>query len=305
MVRAGAGDAPAPALLCPPENPGPGPDGKAPRKPAWLKVTLPGGEQARRVAGVLRGQRLHTVCHGARCPNRGECFAAGHLTFMLLGENCTRGCAFCGVSRGAPLPVDADEPRRLAAAVAALALRGVVLTSVTRDDLPDGGAAHWSAAIAAVRAAAPGVPVEALIPDFAGRAGALAEIIAARPEVAAHNLEMVPRLYPALRPRSDYPRSLAVLRALAGAGLAVKTGLMLGLGERADEVRALLGDARAAGATRVTIGQYLQPRRECVPVTRYVHPDEFARWQEEAGGLGFTHAEAGPLVRSSYHAFRR
>lgn len=274
------------------------------RKPAWLKVALPRGARAREIGSVLRAQQLTTVCHGAHCPNRGECFAAGHLTFMLLGDSCTRHCAFCGIQRTPPQPPDPDEPRRVAAAVVELHLRGVVLTSVTRDDLPDGGAAHWSATIAAIHAAAPGVPVEALIPDFAGAAAALATFIATPPAVAAHNLEMVPRLYPALRPRSDYARALRVLRTLAQAGLTAKTGLMLGLGESADEVRALLADARAAGATRVTIGQYLQPHRACAPVARYVHPDEFARWQELAIHSGFTRAEAGPLVRSSYHAFR-
>ncbi len=274
------------------------------RKPDWLKVPLPQGARAQAVAGALRATELHTVCHSAHCPNRGECFADGHVTFMLLGDNCTRACAFCGVHRQSPQPVAADEPQRLASAVVTLKLRGVVLTSVTRDDLPDGGAAHWAACIAAVRAAAPGVPIEALIPDFAGNCAALAVFLAARPEVAAHNLEMVPRLYPALRPRSDYARSLAVLHELSAAGLAVKTGMMLGLGETDDEVRAVLDDARAAGATRLTIGQYLQPRRDCVPVVRYVHPDEFAQWREAARARGFVDVESGPLVRSSYHAFR-
>lgn len=273
------------------------------RKPDWLKVALPRGEQSAAVERTVRQYGLHTICHGAVCPNRGRCFAAGHLTLLLLGEVCTRGCAFCGVAHTAPLPPAADEPQRVAAALRALALRAAVLTSVTRDDLSDGGAAHWAAVIRAVRAAVPELIIEALYPDFGGDATALASALAAPPDIAAHNLEMVPRLYPALRPRSDYARSLTVLRSLAAAGLPVKTGFMLGVGETDDEVRALLVEARATGATQLTIGQYLQPRRECTPVVRYVHPDEFARWEEAARAAGFVHVLAGPLVRSSSRIF--
>jgi len=278
------------------------------RKPSWLRVKVPAAAPFRATAGLLDELALHTVCDAARCPNRGECFAAGTATFLILGDVCTRACGFCAIGRSTlpPAPVDADEPRRVAAAARRLGLSHVVVTSVTRDDLPDAGAAQYAATVGAIHAALPAAGIEVLVPDFAGAPDALALVLAARPDVFNHNLETVPRLYGEVRPGADYRRSLELLGAAArGSGTArpalVKTGLMLGLGETAGEVAAVLADCVAAGVDVVTVGQYLRPDSGCLAVARYVPPDEFAALVPLGERLG-VRVVAGPLVRSSYHA---
>ena len=277
-------------------------------KPAWLRVRLPDPAAFRATAGLLDELDLRTVCDGARCPNRGECFAAGTAAFLILGAACTRTCGFCAVGRsaGAPSPPDGDEPRRVAAAAGRLGLSHVVVTSVTRDDLPDGGAAHFAATVEALRAALREASVELLVPDFRDRPAALGTVLAARPDVLNHNLETVPRLYGEVRPGASYERSLELLRAAArsrGAGgpALVKSGLMLGLGETADEVGAVLADCVAAGVDLVTVGQYLCPTAGCLPVVRYVPPGAFAALPPLGERLGLR-VVAGPFVRSSYRA---
>jgi len=277
-------------------------------KPSWLRVRVPAAAPFRATAGVLDELALHTVCEAARCPNRGECFAAGTATFLILGDVCSRSCGFCAIARaaGAAATPDAGEPHRVAAAAELLGLSHVVVTSVTRDDLPDGGAAHYAATVTALHEALPQASVEVLVPDFRERPAALAIVLAARPQVFNHNLETVPRLYDAVRPGASYERSLALLGAaarhkVAGAPALVKTGLMLGLGETADEIAGVLGDCAAAGADLVTVGQYLRPAAGCLEVTRYVPPDEFAALVPLGERLG-VHVVAGPLVRSSYRA---
>jgi lipoyl synthase len=322
----------APAAAAPPGR----------RKPAWLKHKAPAPRQYRATGALLEELGLHTVCEEARCPNKGECFGSGTATFLILGDVCTRACRFCSVEHAgggaAGLCVlDAEEPARVAEAAARLALRHVVVTSVTRDDLPDGGASHFAATVAAVRGAVPGATTEVLIPDLGGDEAALRAVLAARPHVLGHNLETVPRLYAQARPQAGYRRSLellrraavwargdaapAVLEAGAGSPAArgasvppdhgaepgsftrplVKTGLMVGLGETAAEVGQVLTEAAAAGVDLVTIGQYLQPRRDCLPVTRYVEPSEFAAWERRGADLGLS-VTAAPFVRSSYRA---
>ena len=287
------------------------------RKPDWLRVNLPPAREFRATAGLLERLRLHTVCDEARCPNRGECFAAGTATFLILGDECMRACRFCSVKHGKPDGVmDEDEPRRVAQAAVALGLRHVVVTSVTRDDLPDGGAGQFAATVAALRRALPDASVEVLVPDFGADAGALATVLVERPDVLNHNLETVPRLYPTVRPQAGYERSLALLRAAAEWARAavdgaaepscvprplVKTGLMVGLGETWEEVDAVLADCVDAGVGLVTVGQYLQPRRDCLPVLRFVPPAEFAALERRGAALGLR-VSAAPFVRSSYHA---
>lgn len=283
----------------------------ADRKPAWLKVKAPAAGAFRATAGVLGDLRLHTVCDEARCPNRGECFSAGTATFLILGDVCTRDCAFCAVEHAGPGPASPDgicapdpgEPARLAEAAARLGLAHVVVTSVTRDDLEDGGAAQFAATIRALRAALPEATVEVLVPDFGGDRAALDRVLAARPDVLGHNLETVPRLYPEVRPRAAYERSLELLRRATRAQPRplVKTGVMVGLGESVEEVADVLQDCAAAGVDVVTIGQYLQPRADCAPVARYVAPEEFAALEDEGARRGLR-VVAGPFVRSSYHA---
>lgn len=304
--------------------------GARPRKPAWLKVKAPAPRRFRATAGLLDELALHSVCDEARCPNKGECFAAGTATFLILGDVCSRACRFCsvkhagaaggvGVEGAAGMALrepDADEPRRVGEAARRLGLKHVVITSVTRDDLPDGGAAQFAAAIAAVRAARPGATVEVLIPDLGGERAALAAVLAARPDVLNHNLETVPSLYARVRPQARYERSLELLRCAsawargegpaaaggpAGPRPLVKTGIMVGLGERPDEVAMLLADCRAAGVDLVTIGQYLRPDRACLPVARYVEPDEFRVYERQGAALGLR-VQAAPFVRSSYRA---
>ena len=278
------------------------------RKPDWLRMKRQGGADYNDVKRLLRTSRLNTVCESANCPNRGECFASRTATFLLLGEVCTRRCTFCNIPGGRVGAADPDEPRRVAEAVRELGLRFAVVTSVNRDDLPDGGAAHFAATIRAIRRLNPGCGVEVLIPDFLGDPLALETVLEARPEVLNHNLETVPRLYPALRPQADYRRSLQVLgRSRQWAdGFAVpvdvKTGLMVGVGETFDEVLAVMRDAAAHGVRTLTIGQYLQPTAAHHPVARWVEPAEFARYAEAGRDLGLAWVESGPLVRSSYHA---
>jgi len=277
-------------------------------KPPWLRVRLPDPAPFRTTAGLLDELDLHTVCDTARCPNKGACFAAGTATFLILGEACTRTCGFCAVGRssGRPSPPAADEPRRVAVAAGRLGLSHVVVTSVTRDDLADGGAEHYVATVRAIRDALPEASAEVLVPDFRGRPAALRTVLAARPDVLNHNLETVPRLYDEVRPGASFRRSLELLRAAArrkraGAPALVKTGLMLGLGETAAEVDAVLADCVAAGVDLVTVGQYLRPAAGCLPVVRYVHPDEFAALVPLGERLGLR-VVAGPFVRSSYRA---
>jgi lipoyl synthase len=279
-------------------------------RPPWLRIRLRTPERFHEVRRLVATQRLHTVCEEARCPNIYECWGEhGTATFMILGDVCTRRCGFCAVTSGRPASgVDADEPRRVAEAVRVMGLRHAVITSVDRDDLDDAGARHFADVIAAVRALNPATAVEVLTPDFRGAAGALDVVLDARPEVFSHNMETVPRLYREARPGSEFARSLALLAGAARrrdrgeyAGR-VKTGLMLGLGEHDAEVRSTLGRIRDAGVEILTLGQYLQPSRQHLPVRRWVHPDQFAALRELALELGFAHCEAGPLVRSSYHA---
>lgn len=274
-----------------------------PRKPPWLKVRLPDGGADRRVERTLAGLRLRSVCREALCPNRGECFGAGTATFLILGDTCTRGCRYCHIRRGTPAPVEADEPERLVEAVRALGLRYVVITSVTRDDLPDGGAGHFARCIRLLRTTLPDRRVEVLIPDLQGSPEALERIVDAGPEVINHNIEVVRSLFPVLRPQGDYKRSLRLLAALDRCGdIVSKSGFMVGLGETRDDLVALLGDLAAVRCQRLTIGQYQQPTRRHWPVARYYTPDEFAELKAIALDFGLSQVEAGPLVRSSYRA---
>jgi lipoic acid synthetase len=257
------------------------------------------------VAEILKAGRLHTICQSARCPNIGECWERRTATFLILGDVCTRNCAFCAVAKGRPSAPDPEEPRRVAEAVTSLGLSYAVLTSVTRDDLPDGGAGHFAAAIGAIRSQSPGTRVEALIPDLGGDAAALETVLAARPEVLNHNLETTESLYSAIRrPLANYGRSLGVLAAAKARGALTKSGLMIGLGESETDIRRTFADLRRAGCDLLTVGQYLQPTPAHPPVARYYTPDEFAALAAEARAAGFREAVAGPLVRSSYQAGR-
>jgi lipoyl synthase len=273
------------------------------RKPEWLKKPLPRAGAMHGMENLLRERHLHTVCESARCPNKGECFERGTATFLILGGVCTRDCRFCSVEGGRPGAPEAAEPANVADAAAEMGLRHVVITSVTRDDLPDGGAAHFAATIRAVRGRLPDATIEVLVPDFLGSESALETVLAEAPEVFNHNVETVPRLYPTVRPQAAYARSLAVLRyaARARSGWEVKTGLMVGLGETAAEVRRVLGDVRDAGVTVVTIGQYLRPSKEHLPVVEYVPPAVFEEYAGSGEALGLL-VEAAPFVRSSYRA---
>ena len=278
------------------------------RKPEWIRVRAPSSPRFHEIKRILREHRLHTVCEEASCPNIGECFGKGTATFMIMGDICTRRCPFCDVGHGRPLPLDADEPRNLAATIAALRLRYVVVTSVDRDDLRDGGAAHFVACIRAVRERSPDTQIEVLVPDFRGRLErALAILGDAPPDVMNHNLETVPRLYRQVRPGSDYAHSLRLLQVFKERFPTVptKSGLMVGLGETDEEISSTLRDMRAHGIDMLTLGQYLQPSPAHLPVARYVEPARFAAFEREAYALGFRHAAVGALVRSSYHADRQ
>ena len=276
------------------------------RHPDWIKSRAPTGRAVAETRATVRSLGLHTVCEEAQCPNLGECWSHHTATVMLLGDTCTRACRFCAVSHGKPVTVDPDEPRRVAEAVARLGLRHVVMTSVNRDDLPDGGAAHFAATARAVKATVPDCTIEVLIPDLQGDHDALATVVAAPIAILNHNTETVPRLYKRVRPGATYERSLGILRASKRLRpeLRTKTGLMLGLGETRDEVEAVLADLRAVDCDVLTIGQYLRPSAEELPVERYVHPDEFDEIGAHARSLGFAYVESGPLVRSSYHAWQ-
>jgi lipoic acid synthetase len=278
------------------------------RKPTWLRVRRPGGEAYNRVQTLLRTASLDTVCEQANCPNRGECFSSGTATFLLMGPVCSRHCTFCNIKGGRLHGVDPDEPLRVAETVRHLGLRFAVITSVNRDDLADGGAAHFAATIRAVRRLNPDCGVEVLIPDFRGDPAALETVLAAGPDVLNHNLETVPRLYPQLRPQADYRQSLQLLRRARQwveanrAALVVKSGVMVGVGEARDELAALMGDTVRHGVEVLTIGQYLQPSGAHHPVIRYYAPEEFHELAALGRELGLAWVEAGPLVRSSYHA---
>lgn len=287
--------------------------GKAPKRkrrlPPWFRVPLGKGEEFNRLNGLVDQLDLHTVCQSARCPNRGECWSIGTATFMILGNMCTRGCRYCAVPKGAgPFPLDLDEPRRVAEAVSAMNLRHAVLTSVDRDDVPDGGAQVWADTIRAIREISPGTAVEVLIPDFRNSVEtALQTVMDARPDILNHNIETAPRLFPTARKGGDYAYSLDVLRRAGQMcpDIPTKSGMMLGLGETDDEVHAVLTDLRANGVQIVTLGQYLAPEQNnafYLPVDRFVTPEEFLEWARIGKQMGFRHVEAGPLVRSSYHA---
>ena len=277
---------------------------RQPPKPSWLRRNLPRGGEYQSVRRLLRKNRLHTVCEEALCPNIWECFSRRTATFLLMGPACTRKCRFCAISHGRPEPPDAEEPARVADAVRDMKLDYVVVTSVTRDDLTDGGASLFAATIARIRAIHPGARVEVLIPDFGGDPLALSSVIGACPDVLNHNIETVPRLYPTARPRASYLRSLDLLKQSKQThpGIPVKSGMMLGLGETAPEIEETLHDIAEAGCAILTLGQYLQPSKGHLPVDRFVHPDEFDAWQEVALEMGFTAVVSGPLVRSSYRA---
>jgi lipoic acid synthetase len=276
-----------------------------PKKPAWIRVPAPTSPEVGRLKAILRDNRLHTVCEEASCPNLGECFGKGTATFMIMGDVCTRRCTFCDVAHGRPAPLDADEPASLARTVKAMGLRYVVVTSVDRDDLRDGGAQHFVECIAAIRRESPATRIEVLVPDFRGRMDVALALLDREPaDVFNHNLETVPRLYKQVRPGSDYAHSLMLLKLFKQRqpGTITKSGIMLGLGEELDEVLATLRDLRAHDVDMLTVGQYLQPTRHHHPVVRFWTPEEFATIEREGYALGFQHVASGPLVRSSYHA---
>lgn len=275
------------------------------RKPEWIRIKIPAGDEVARLKKTLRDNALHTVCEEAACPNLYECFQHGTATFMIMGDLCTRRCPFCDVAHGKPQPLDAEEPQRLAATVAAMRLKYVVITSVDRDDLRDGGAEHFALCIAAIRQQTPATRVEILVPDFRGRMDIAIEKLSAEPcDVFNHNLETVPRLYRQARPGADYQHSLQLLQAYKQAQpqTPTKSGLMLGLGETPEEIRAVMQDLAEHGCTMLTLGQYLQPSRDHLPVQRYATPEEFAEHAQFAKTLGFQSVASAPLVRSSYHA---
>lgn len=273
-------------------------------KPPWLKRPIPSGATYQQIQKLLRKSQLHTVCQEARCPNLGECFSHGTATFLILGDRCTRNCGFCAVAHGPLGPPAPGEPARVADAVKGMRLRHVVVTSVTRDDLPDGGASHFAETIRAIRMNTPNAKVEVLIPDFQGSLPALKTVMDAQPHVLNHNIETVPRLYPSVRPGAIYERSLELLmrvRDLAPS-IPTKSGLMLGLGETREEIHQTLLDLLHVGCSILTLGQYLQPTKEHFPVKRFIPPEEFDRWRESALHMGFAEVASGPFVRSSYHA---
>lgn len=277
---------------------------KPQRRPEWLKVRLPHGDHYTELKRLLRSSGLHTVCEEANCPNIGECFNQKTATFLILGDVCTRGCRFCNVTKGKTGPVDFEEPERVALAARQMGLRHVVVTSVTRDDLPDGGAGIYAETVAAIRRYNPASAIEILIPDFQGSLNALGLVVRERPEVINHNMETVPRLYPTVRPGAEYRQSLDLLERVKKMDSAIltKSGLIVGLGEEYCEVVEVMKDLRNAGCNILTIGQYLSPGRRHLPVQRFYHPEEFKELKAVGVELGFMHVESGPLVRSSYHA---
>jgi lipoic acid synthetase len=272
------------------------------RKPDWLRARLPSGPGYAAVRGLVDSRGLHTVCQSAQCPNLGECWSRGTATVMILGNVCTRSCGFCAVQTGRPTELDLGEPARVAEAVAAMGLRHCVITSVARDELSDGGASVWAATIRAVRRRNPATAVEVLVPDFKGRMQDVDTVLDAGPDIFNHNVETVERLQRPVRVQARYDRSRGVLRHARGRGFTVKTGIMLGLGERGEEIERTLRELASDGVSILTIGQYLQPTRQHLPVDRWVSPEEFRRWKEFGLSVGFGVVESGPLVRSSYHA---
>jgi len=272
------------------------------RKPHWLKVKLPGGVNFSKVNKIVHDEQLFTVCQSARCPNLGECWNRQTATFMILGDICTRDCGFCAVKSGRPEHPEVDEPVRVANAVKGLNLKYVVVTSVTRDDLTDGGASHFALTIQQIRKKQPDCRIEVLIPDFKGSLEALKTVLRAQPDVLNHNVETVPELYKKVRPQADYQQSLDLLKRAADFGAKTKSGIMVGIGESTTQVYNVMTDLLKIKCKMLTIGQYLQPSKENLPVERYVTPDEFAAYKNYGLALGFMHIEAGPLVRSSYHA---
>ncbi len=274
------------------------------KKPDWLRVRLPIGESYRNVRELVDNHKLHTICESGNCPNMGECWGAGTATFMILGNVCTRSCGFCSVATGKPEDVDWDEPQRVAEAIFLMKVKHAVITSVDRDELKDGGSIVWNHTIRAVKSLNPETTLETLIPDFKGEKENIQRIIEAAPEVVSHNIETVERLTRQVRIQAKYWRSMEVLRILKEGGMRTKSGIMLGLGEKREEVIQTLTDLRDSGVDVVTIGQYLQPTRKHLPVDRFVHPDEFAEFREIGYELGLDYVESGPLVRSSYHAER-
>jgi len=272
------------------------------RKPAWLKIKLPKGENFLSVSHAVNENRLHTICKSGNCPNQAECWEKGTATLMILGNTCTRNCRFCAVDHGKPLPPDPEEPARVAEAVKLMHLKHCVLTSVTRDDLPDGGAALWTETIRKIKEQNPQTTIEALIPDFNGNEEALQTVIGSHPEILSHNLETVERLTPEIRNRAQYRRSLAVLQYISQAGVTAKSGIMLGLGEKEEEILKTMDDLLNVGCSILTLGQYLRPSLQNIAVAEYVHPDVFAKYRTAGLAKGFRFVESGPLVRSSYHA---
>lgn len=273
-----------------------------PRKPEWLKVRLPIGENYRNVRQLVDQHKLHTICESGNCPNMGECWGAGTATFMILGNVCTRSCGFCAVATGRPDAVDWDEPQRVAEAIHLMKVKHAVITSVDRDELKDGGSIIWANTVKAVRALNPDTTLETLIPDFKGEKQNIQRIIEVAPEVVSHNIETTERLTRKVRIQARYHRSMEVIRTLKEGGMRTKSGIMLGLGETKEEVVQTLTDLRDNGCDVVTIGQYLQPTPKHLPVVRFVHPEEFAEFAEIGYALGIDHVESGPLVRSSYHS---
>ncbi|MCX6181464.1 MAG: lipoyl synthase [Bacteroidetes bacterium] len=271
-------------------------------KPKWLRVKLPTGENYRKVRGLVEEHKLHTICESGSCPNMGECWGAGTATFMILGNVCTRSCGFCAVSTGKPQNVDPFEPVKLAKSIKTMEVKHAVITSVDRDDLEDGGANIWAETIKAVRRISPGTTMETLIPDFAGKWENLQILIDAAPEIVSHNLETVRRLTKEVRIQAKYDRSLELLRRLKEGGMKTKSGVMLGLGETEDEIYETMEDLRSVNVDILTLGQYLQPTLKHLPVAEFIHPDKFAKYQEDGLKMGFRFVESGPLVRSSYHA---
>ncbi len=272
------------------------------RRPSWLKAPIPAGEKYAGLKSLIDRHQLHTVCEEARCPNMGECWNNGTATFMILGDVCTRSCGFCAVKTGKPPELDGEEPKRVAEAVKTLGVRHAVITSVNRDELYDGGAQIFAETIRQVRAMNPRTSIEVLIPDFKGEEFALDIVLAAFPDILNHNMETVPRLYREVRPQAQYEQSLELLDRAKRRGFVTKTGMMLGLGEEDEEVIAVMKDLRGIGCDILTLGQYLQPTREHLPVKRFVHPNQFRAFREIGMEMGFRHVESGPLVRSSYHA---
>ena len=272
------------------------------QKPDWLKIKLPNTEKFTEIIKTVASYNLHTICTSGKCPNMGECWDAGTATFMILGDICTRSCKFCNVTTGKPLSVDWNEPMNIAKAVQKLKLKHCVLTSVDRDDLEDKGSKLWAATVKSVKQINPDTTIETLIPDFDGEIEFINNVIEAKPEVISHNLETVRRLTPEIRTRAKYDTSLEVLRIIADSGIIAKSGIMLGLGEKQDEVLQVMDDLRSVGCSVLTIGQYLQPTRKNIEVSEYVHPDIFEMYRKEGFKKGFKNVESSPLVRSSYHA---